>query len=846
MASTEVSVITNSFQITRLPTKEYYQYDVRFRPDLPIATKRQRAMHILQTSLAPDIFNPRGVYDGKSIIYVSHQLRLPGGGPAASFPVRLGNDPNAAIGSLGVVEVILAKTASEVIRPKDLNRLIQIGHTIDPKTATATNLLQLLIRQSSNQNNPTNNGRAYFSSAGKRTLPGTGVELWRGFFQSVRPVIGRMLVTIDTSMAAVYESGPLLDVATHVLDTRNTRDLDLSNEHHFRKLQNHFKNKLIKTKTTGERTKTIHALERGPIGRYRFQKDDDVTTVAEHYYKAYGIRLAFPQTFGVRLSGKNAPFPVVVPAELCTVLPGQLYKKRLPTSTTKDVVDFATMNPKVRLQTIKGATAAGVQSPIQGYHTSEFIVDAGMVIDRNPIQVKAKLLAPPGMGFGTQTIMPNNGSWNVVNQRFKVAKAMKVWGVANFDPLKIRQEVENNTISEIIRCCRQLGMVVDPPVAVNRGDGAVERTLETILQQMLKKGPPDMIIVLLPKEADDIRTRVKFWGDIKKGVLTSCLREDKLQRANPAYFNNVVCRLNARLGGQYALPRYPPQLDVLTELATSPFMIFGLDVSHPGPGALKPSIVSVVWSWDQAAASYVAYSDVQTPRVEVIQDLRPMVRRAIYEFGKQSPPPKRLIFFRDGVSEGELETVRTEEIAAIKVACQDVWTKMKITAALPTITFIVVVKRHHTLFFPNESRVDDGKGNCRAGLVVDELRSPLAQDFYLQAHGGLKGTSKSGHYSILLDENFGDNIPKVQQLSFQLCHIYAKATRSISIPAPVYYADLVCARGKFHFDPESRDDLDFDSSTNASGSEDFDLARWKQAYRPVNSYANYDKKMYFL
>ncbi|KAJ7929277.1 hypothetical protein B0H13DRAFT_2310739 [Mycena leptocephala] len=269
-----------------------------FNPDLPIANKRERAMHLLQTSIAPNIFHPRGVYDGKRLLYLSHTLNLPGGGGAARFTVRLGNDPNAPVGSPGVFEVIITKTASEIIRPRadsafstsldlivpsqDLNRLITAtGQTVDRKAATAMNLLQLLIRQSSNQNNPTNNGRAYFSPAGKRSLPGTGVELWRGFFQSVRPTIGRMIVTIDTSMAAVYESGPLLDVAMSVLNVRSTRDLALQDDRdpNFRKLQNHFKNRLIKTKTTGDKTKTIHAIEKGPIGRYMFSKDGRETSI---------------------------------------------------------------------------------------------------------------------------------------------------------------------------------------------------------------------------------------------------------------------------------------------------------------------------------------------------------------------------------------------------------------------------------------------------------------------------------------------------------------------------------------------------------------------------------------
>ncbi|KAJ7168155.1 ribonuclease H-like domain-containing protein [Mycena crocata] len=845
MASTAVSVVTNSFVISRLPTKEYYQYDLIFQPDEPIANKRQRVIHLLQTSIAPELFHPRGVYDGKRLLYVSHRLNLSGG--AGKFRVHLGNNPNAPVGSPGDVQVLISPTASDIIRPTDLNKLIQNGQSINGKTATATNLLQLLIRQSSNQNNPTNNGRAYFSSAGKKDLPGTGIELWRGFFQSVRPTVGRMLITIDTSIAAVYESGPLMDVALHVLRCNNTRDLYLNDNRdpNFRKLQAHFKNRLIKTKTTGDRTKTIHALVEGPIGSYPFQKDGAPTTIAEHYHRVYNINLQHPRTFGVRLSGRNAPFPVIVPAEFCAVLPGQLYKKRIPVSSTTAAVDFATMAPQTRMQVITGGHQHGVQSPIQGYNNSEFVVDAGMRVDPQPLTLHAKLLAHPHMRFGNSDVKPQNGAWNVMNVQFKVPKQMRSWAVVNFDAFgKISENLVNRTIFELTKCCRILGMTLADPVAIHQGEAhSTEKTLDDVLRQ---HGRVDLILVLLPSKAEEIRNRVKFWGDAKHGIRTSCLREDKLQRATNQYFNNVAIKINARLGGHYALPRYPmnQRPTVIQELQKTPFMIMGADVSHPGPGVSRPSISSLVWSYDLEAASYVAYSDVQAPREEMIAGLQGMVKRAIRQYGKKNPPPQRIIFYRDGVSEGELETVKTAELAAIQNACAELWKETGLKVPLPKLTLIIVVKRHHTVFFPNDNNVNDGRtGNCRAGLVVDALRSPFASDFYLLSHGAIKGTSRSGHYSVLLDQNFNNDISIIQQLSFELCHVYAKATRSISIPAPVYYADIVCARAKFHVDPTR---VDFDASTTVSGAEEFDLDYWKQAYRPVSGASDYDKLMYFL
>ena len=70
------------------------------------------------------------------------------------------------------------------------------------------------------------------------------------------------------------------------------------------------------------------------------------------------------------------------------------------------------------------------------------------------------------------------------------------------------------------------------------------------------------------------------------------------------------------------------------------------------------------------------------------------------------------------------------------------------------ITFIVVGKRHHIRFFPGEGQPADRNGNCVSGLVVDtEIVHPVHDDFYLQSQKGLIGTSRSGHYTLLHDDN---------------------------------------------------------------------------------------------
>lgn len=75
---------------------------------------------------------------------------------------------------------------------------------------------------------------------------------------------------------------------------------------------------------------------------------------------------------------------------------------------------------------------------------------------------------------------------------------------------------------------------------------------------------------------------------------------------------------------------------------------------------------------------------------------------------------QRIIFFRDGVSEGQLNTVLEEEITAIKAACREVHPKYN-----PKLTYIVCAKRHNYRFFAERDQDKDRTGNLRKFCFIN-------------------------------------------------------------------------------------------------------------------------------
>lgn len=156
--------------------------------------------------------------------------------------------------------------------------------------------------------------------------------------------------------------------------------------------------------------------------------------------------------------------------------------------------------------------------------------------------------------------------------------------------------------------------------------------------------------------------------------------------------------------------------------------------------------------------------------MQIIRDVQSMVVERLRAWKlKNGRLPKNILYYRDGISGGQYDSVKSVEVAAIHRAFKKVSTSK---SAKVNVTAVVVTKRHHTRFFPMSQRDGreyrkkkegeekegyadrDPRGNynTKPGTTVDRLvTSPYYQDFFLQSHSGIKGTVKPIHYFVLED-----------------------------------------------------------------------------------------------
>lgn len=119
----------------------------------------------------------------------------------------------------------------------------------------------------------------------------------------------------------------------------------------------------------------------------------------------------------------------------------------------------------------------------------------------------------------------------------------------------------------------------------------------------------------------------------------------------------------------------------------------------------------------------------------MIDDLEAMSQEILMAYhnaqgggGRQGSKPQRIIFYRDGVSEGQFQTVLSEELPALRRA----FASLGDGSYNPPVTYVVAQKRHNTrLFVEDPGRDGEGKNKDvrkeRAGheAVNSRINRPL-------------------------------------------------------------------------------------------------------------------------
>ncbi|KAI4326460.1 hypothetical protein MLD38_031773 [Melastoma candidum] len=820
-AGTRCIVKANHFY-TELVDKDLHHYDVTITPDFKSRIVSRKVMKKLVDQYRGSHLGKRlPVYDGRKSLYTAGPLPF----MSNEFKVIL-VDEDEEDGSAGRRKEKEFEVTINLVSRTDLHGL---GLFLQGKQASppqeALQVLDIVLREL-----PTTRprycavGRSFFSpDLGERKSLAEGLECWRGFYQSIRPTQMGLSLNIDMSSTAFIEALPVIEFVARLLN-RDISSRPLSDSDRVK----------IKKALRGVRVEVTH---RGNIRRkYRitgltsqatreltFPVDERGTTksVIQYFYETYNYAIRHTQWPCLQVG--NQQRPNYLPMEVCKIVEGQRYSRRLNQKQIKALLTVTCQRPQDREKDIIKTVDHNA------YSDDPYAKEFGIKISKQLARVEARVLPAPRLKYHEsgriKDCLPEVGCWNMMDKKMVNGGSVNNWFGINFSR-NVQDAVAREFCSKLAQMCRISGMVFNPdpvlPLSSGRPDH-VEMVLKSQYHDVMTRLRPggrdvDLLIAILPDNNGSLYGDLKRICETDLGIVSQCCLATQVLKKTKQYLANLALKINVKVGGRNTV-----LVDALSRriplVSDRPTIIFGSDVTHPPPGEdSSPSIAAVVASQDwPEVTKYAGLVCAQAHRQELIQDLFTtcqdpvtgtvtggMVKELLISFWRATGrKPERIIFYRDGVSEGQFYQVLLFEVDAIRKACESLEPNYQ-----PPVTFVVVQKRHHTRLFASNYRdrnAVNSSGNVLPGTVVDSrICHPTEFDFYLCSHAGIKGTSRPAHYHVLWDEN-KFTADELQSLTNNLCYTYARCTSSVSIVPPAYYAHLAAFRARFYMERDTSD-----------------------------------------
>ncbi|KAJ7570729.1 hypothetical protein O6H91_01G133100 [Diphasiastrum complanatum] len=809
-------VVKANHFLAALPDKDLHHYDVTITPEVASRGVNRAVMQQLvklhrETSLGQRL----PAYDGRKSLYTAGPLPF----HSKEFQIVLPDEEDGGNASRRERQFkVVIKFAARA----DLHHLGEFlaGRQADAPQE-ALQVLDIVLRELPTQRYlPV--GRSFYSpNLGLRHPLGDGLESWRGFYQSIRPTQMGLSLNIDMSSTAFIEPLPVTEFVSKLLNKDLNRPLSDSDRIKIKKALRGVKVEVTHRGNMRRKYK-ISGLTSQPTQELTFPVDDrgTVKSVIAYFRETYSYTILCPLLPCLQVG--NQQRPNYLPMEVCKIVEGQRYSKRLNERQITALLKVTCQRPKERELDIVHTVRQNA------YHRDPFATEFGIRISDELASVEARILPPPRLKYHDtgreKECLPQVGQWNMMNKKMVNGGNVNLWACINFSR-SVQDAVARDFCRELAQMCQTSGMLFDlepiVPIQSARPE-QVERALKALYREVedrIRGTELDLLVVILPDNNGALYGDVKRICETDLGLVSQCCLTKHVFKMSKQYLANVALKINVKVGGRNtvlvdALSRRIPLVSDI------PTIIFGADVTHPHPGEdSSPSIAAVVASQDwPEVTKYAGLVCAQAHRQELIQDLYKtwtdsqrgtvvhggMIRELLLSFHKATGrKPRRIIFYRDGVSEGQFYQVLLYELDAIRKACASLEANYQ-----PPVTFVVVQKRHHTRLFANDHNdrnMTDRSGNILPGTVVDsKICHPTEFDFYLCSHAGIQGTSRPAHYHVLWDEN-KFTADGLQSLTNNLCYTYARCTRSVSIVPPAYYAHLAAFRARFYMDPENSD-----------------------------------------
>jgi eukaryotic translation initiation factor 2C len=300
-----------------------------------------------------------------------------------------------------------------------------------------------------------------------------------------------------------------------------------------------------------------------------------------------------------------------------------------------------------------------------------------------------------------------------------------------------------------------------------------------------------MVFVYLPDKKDKaIYDRIKVMSNLL-GIQTQCAVKEKFEgqrdkRNKEQYASNIATKINAKLSTVHDKAiSWTSSCDNgsnennLPWVGERPTLVVGAGIVH---GMFK-SAVAASNCLDKGCMR-LSHSCFIQEKSDCISDLimTDIMKIAIddYEIDNKYSP-ERVLFLRDGISDGNFQQAGVEIEAIRKVLAE------RLPGRSIPISFVVCQSQQQGFkMVPSES-IRDFRGRPITNVSSGTSLQCGDSSYYLVAQGGLKGTSKPVKHIVIINENECP-VETLKNLTYQMSYKYPTATKAVREVPLIKYA----------------------------------------------------------
>ncbi|XP_053690463.1 protein aubergine-like isoform X1 [Sabethes cyaneus] len=726
-----ITLQTNYFRVTRKENESIFQYRVDFNPPSDSMKILSSLMYQLKPILGGYIFEGTQLFS-------RHRFAK----DEVEYTTR--------DGTTGQEYIISFRKVGTIDGTNEM--ALMIFNLINRKAMAGLNL-QLI-------------GRNFFDPEGKIRMGMYEIDLYPGYLTSIRQHEQDVLMCAEITHKVMRVDNCYVQLRRCMDRGGNWKDT--------------FKRLIIGTIVMANygryNTYLINDVEFNTTPDSRFDTQDGPTTFIQYFKSRYNIDIRDSRQPMLISRSKPRDIRAGKPEIICLVpelvrATGITDEMRKDFKLMRDLADHTRLTPDRRIERLEAFNNRLVKTQA----SSEVFDFWKTELDRRLVEVPGRLLPQEIIVFDLERQgIPagESADWQMAfrNSSMTVSIPLKNWFV-------IVPGGQDRLIADFINCLKNVssGMrfqMQDPLVERIGNDSPAEYV--AALSRLVERDP-QLIMCLVSNDKQDRYAAIKKKCCVDRGVPTQVIKARTITpkggnvRTLMSVATKVAIQINCKLGGIPWVIKNP-----LTSV-----MVVGFDVCHDTKDKAKSygALVASMYCGNTKYPRFFSTVSHHSKGEELCDFMAINVVKALRSYQSDfGTLPMRIIFYRDGVGEGQFKYVYEHELNVIKRNLSSVYQGVE-----AKLSFFVVNKRINTRLF-------DQKKNPLPGTVVDDVITlPERNDFYLISQSVRQGTVSPTSYNILYD-NTGLTADQLQLYTYKQTHLYYNWSGTVGVPAVCQYA----------------------------------------------------------